>query len=259
MTTAIECQHFSQGTGNFATRTVLQQAGSAAQSWLPEISQRFKPSPGFALVYAAVPFFVALILLSLPGTNKGTGVNQVMNNSAPSVPADDNKNLQSSNDDVAALRRLIVDESSGNTQSSSEERSSTLLVPSQINATATVSDLPPAPDQEGRPGGVAGLAGNDGESPGNATARSTPAIDKPTEPARFQKQENIVLQRNGPTISAGERHGADYSKATQWQFKAPGLIQAAAAPDSLTNSTILSRAQAAHAKLYLEGLGKNND
>jgi len=258
MTTAVEYQHLSRDTDNFATRTVLRQADSAAQSWFADISQRFSPSSGPAIIIAAIPLFVATILLSLPGADESNDVHPVTNEGAPRIVAGGDDIFETDKGDAAALRRLVVDESSVSPPSSSDDQSTTTMVPAQIDAAGS-GDLPTISDRDGDLGGVAGLAGNDGDLPGNAMARSADPLDMPMTPARFQDRENVEIQRTGPTFSAGVMAGTDYRTASQWHLNSPGIVQAAAAPDSLANSTILSPAQAAHARLYFEESGKDND
>lgn len=257
MTTAVECQHLSQDDGGFAAETVLRQADDAAKSWSPEISQRFRQSPASATVLATIPLFVALVLLSSPGAEKTIDVDRVATDTAPPVGAVNNMGTDDGTDDVAALRRIIVDESSANTRTYGEERSGVTLVPAQNDDTAT--ELATLPQQAGNLAGVAGPAGDDGDLPGTAIARSTPLDDPLAENAVFQRRENIELQRSGPGLSVGRKPGTDFSESARWALDSPNLIQAAAAPESLKHSTVLSRAQAAHARLYLEESGKSND
>ena len=257
MTTAVECQHLSTDDRGFAAETVLRQADDAAKSWSPEISQRFRQSPAAATVLATIPLFVALVLLSSPGAEKKVDADREATGTVPSVAAVKNTGADDGTDDVAALRRIIVDESSANTLTSDEQRSSDTLIPSQNDD--TTAELATPPEQAGSLAGVAGLAGDDGDLPGDAIARSTPPDDSLAENAFFQRRESVELQRSGSGLSAGRKVGPDYSESARWTLASPNLIRAAAAPETLTHSTVLSRAQAAHARLYLEESGKGND
>lgn len=259
MTTAVECRHLSKSASGFATEIVLRQADDAAKSWTPEISQRLRQSHASRTVLATIPLFVALVLLSLPGVEKGIDVDRVTPVSAAQIAAGSGEGLDRGTGDVAALRRIIVDESSANARPPGEQQSATALLAAQSDDAETVTELSTAPGQSGDLGGVAGLAGDDGDLPGNAIARSTPADNSLTASAFIQDRESIELQRTGPTFAAGRKSGTDYSTGEPWELKSSFLIQAAAVPESLTHATVLSRAQAAHARLYLGGPGKDND
>lgn len=257
MTTAVECRHISEDAGGFAARTVLQQADDAAKSWFPDISQRLRQSPAASTVLATIPLFVALVLLSSPGAEKKIDADRVATDTVSPVTAVKNMNTDDRTDDVAALRRIIAEESSADIQPAAEQRSAVTLVATQNDDASTELSAPPA--QGGDLAGVAGPAGDDGDLPGNAIARSTTRDDSLAESIFFERRESIELQRSGPGLSFGRKPGTDYGESARWTVTSPQPIQAAAAPESLMHSTVLSRAQAAHARLYLEESGKGND
>jgi len=259
MTTAVEYRNKSEDAGSFAVRTVLRQANDAAQSWSPEISQRIRQAPTSTTVLAIIPLFIALVLLSLPGAELSIKADQSGVYPVPSSTADNDKNPDRGTNDVAELRRIIADETFANARPSVEQPSATEIVPAQNNETRTVPEVATLAEQAGNPGGVGSLAGSEDSLPGNAMARSTPPVNAPTAAASFRERQRVELQRTGPTMSAGPGDNAYSGDNRRRAMRQPELVRAAAAPESLTHSTILSRAQAAYARLYLEESGRNND
>jgi len=259
MTTAVECRNTSENADSFAVKTVLRQANDAAASWSPEISRRLRRTPTSTTVLAIIPLFVALVLLSLPGARFNAEADRSTADSARLPATDKDTSPHPGTDDVAKLRRIIADETTTNAHPSDGQPSTTDIFPAQHNETESAPEISNLAEPAGGTAGIASLAGNDDSLPGDAIARSTDSLNSRPAESSFQSSERVELQRTGPTLSTGTGSNTYSGDGQRREVRLPELVRAAAAPDSLAQSTVLSRAQAAYARRYLEQSGKSND
>ena len=260
MTTAVECLHKTTAASGFAKRTVLLQAEDAARSWYPGVAKQFPQRPAVATVLATIPLFVALVVLSSPGAEEKIALVAEVTKDTPLVPGDDAKGIE--RNDVATLRRIIADETFADERPTDDQERpapSKTFAPSQENAASTGTELSAMPDPIDQAASVAGLSEDDSGLPGDSAAASTPSGRTFLSATQFEDREIIELQRSGSNISAGAAIVATYSSSKHPALNYPNVIRAAAAPDTLQQWTNLSRAQAAHARLYLDKSGKTDD
>jgi hypothetical protein len=261
MTTALECEGNPELDETFASRAVLLQAQEAARSWLPSVSSRFSKPPTRATILAAIPLFVAMVLLSLPGADM-----QVRNANSKSATTMSSKvtvtHTKRGADDIARLRDILADEERTDAPVTSAPRridTEKLLMPAQINAGDAPPDETELAGREAPQGSVAGTSESDGNLPGSAVARSTPRSDSPAPAPRFLAREEIMLLRSGADASANANSAATFSAFDLLESNRPGNVPAAADPNSIRQWTILSQSQAEHARRYLAESGNEND
>jgi hypothetical protein len=254
MTTAVECLEQPAGAGNIASRIVLQQARDAAQSWRSEVSRLTKPAHAVATALAIVPLFVAAVLLSLPGAELSDDVAETMTKDVPGVTG--------KQDDIAALRSALDVEDSLFKASAANKQpvnASGNLTPSRNSPVEAETDQPTIAPQINPRAGVAGQSSDDGDLPGDASARSQQVAQDAATPIQFRGREEIMIQRSGVAVSAGAGRITSYSDTESPKHNSPLSVLPAAAPDTRAQWTILTPAQAAYARLYLAEPGKTND
>ena len=130
--------------------------------------------------------------------------------------------------------------------------------PLQENDATKFTEVTEMPNRAEQTATVAGLSA-DGALPGNSDAAATPSGNHSLAAVDFEGRELVELRRSGSIVSAGAIDDATYGYGGRWALTSPDAIQAAAPPDTLKHWTNLSRAQAAHARLYLDTSGKNDD
>ncbi len=267
LTTAEECLRTPGWQQRASGQIVLQQAETAALAWRPMLGNSWQPprATGFAL--ATIPFFVAMLLFSLPGAGHnsgtgetGTGETGLHPGSAVARPATSPGNER---DDVERLREALT-------------AAAVQPEPGAVKTAPADTDLRPqmggempvdAPEQAvsfaADPGAVPGFAADSTaaeDRAGSARSRPASADGDPFAPDhRFQSVTRMDIRRTGRTISTRTDAG-DYSGNTDL---GPGqrvnTALPASPPQSRPHWTILSPAVAAYARNFLDRTDKPNE
>jgi hypothetical protein len=220
MTTAVEWLEQPAGAGNIASRIVLQQACDAAQSWRSEISRLIRPAHAVATALAIVPLFAAAVLLSLPGAELSDDVAETMKKDVPGATGKLDDRARADKDDIATLRSALdLEDSLLKTSTANKQpvSASENLTPTRNLPVEVVTDQPTSPPRINPRVGVAGQSSNDGDLPGDASARSQQVAQDAANPIQFRAREKIMIQRSGVAVSAGAARIASYSD-TETQF-----------------------------------------
>lgn len=236
MTTAIEIFDDDSASRGEAAKIVLMQAGAAARSWQVSTGGKIDSSWRSTTLFAAIPFFAASILLSMPGADsRRTDV--AHNVRATELTADATTEPGQGVDvDVDTLRRSLAD--------------------SKADNNAERLDAETDGQQEIRV--IRKVASSDsGDLPGDVAAmRSTPL---PTATVEYLSREAVAIARAG-TLRAVDSHAQSQYTATASPMTAGEFsVLAAAPPASDSQWSSLSHAQAAYAQRYLEASGSNNE
>lgn len=260
MTTAVECLQHPAATRSAASTVVLQQAGDAAQSWAPEVSKTFVPPQVTKAALAIIPIFAAVVLLSIPDTEVGEEIVAIGARTLAGNAKSDDGRTRADIDNLKTLRDALDNEKQspdGRAALTTHENESNGALAPRDSASHASEDpaLLPPPSSPGR--SLATQPSDDGVLPSDAAARATARAQDTAAPMQFRGREVIDIQGSGDGGAAGAGRNTAYDDtASATQTPAPNVLPAAA-PATRTQWTMLTPAQAAYARRYLEKTGNS--
>lgn len=260
MTTAVECLEHLAATNSAASTVVLQQAGEAAHSWAAEVSRTFVPPQVAKAMLAIIPIFAAVVLLSIPDTEVGEEVAAIGARSLAGTATSDDATARADIDNLKTLREALGSAEppldNGAALTARETESQRALAPH--DSASQAADEPPLLPPQSSPGSsLAAQASDDGVLPGDAAAGAAARARDEAVPLQLQEREVIEIQRSGDSHAAGAGGNMPYAD-TASAAQTPALnVLPAAAPGTRTQWTMLTPAQAAYARRYLEKPGNS--
>lgn len=242
-----------------AMRVVLSQSARRAAEWRPQLSAIWQRPAGGVFVLAVIPAFFAFLLFQLPQSERDVAMSANESFVARSESGAMN-DTPSGTDNLAELQATIA-------------RSSVPAdIPEQSEATLrermmTVSEAappPPAVGAEQQPAGfstpgVATASNADAQSPGDARRQDNPtqARTRQSNPG-FSTMLQIAIPRRG-AASAGKGDGDDAFLAHDTKSAVAQPVVAPVPVPVTSQWTMLTRAEIAYARRYIDATGQAND
>jgi hypothetical protein len=252
MTTALECLPPARLADSQAAGVVLKQADQAARKWRPDVERKFARPQRTANTAVLVPLFVALMLLSRPGTESfvETAV----------VPAPEPRQGTRIEDQYTKAERgdiAIQDVDDVTADNGERQAEDNALVPGDeaVIRSDNVSETPVEIDRDRLSAGTASADGDSGDLAGDALPNRTPSADDRIRSGTIEQGQNIAIERTGPALATADANGLPYGDARlpTMSFVADALPAAGPAGATLT------RAQAEYAARYRNVTGDTND
>ena len=241
-----------------AGQTVLSRAMSMADDWRPGLGGLWRAPHSSTFVFAIVPAFFAALLLELPPRDdRHTATIPGNQTGAPGSVAADGDLFDEAGNTTAlrdAIARSSIDQ---NRPAGPNVALANDVSPVSDDARSRVAaEMPRALETDALPPGIAGAANDGGPGPGDAR-RHADASEKQGQaspPLRALRSDTAIALDGA--AAAGRGPGVDeYSAPTHASAVARRRIVPAAAPPAAGGWTVLTAAEVAYARRYLDEAG----
>ncbi|MDH3748008.1 MAG: hypothetical protein OER97_07345 [Gammaproteobacteria bacterium] len=231
---------------------VISQSEAAVAAWWPRVNSIWAAPSPTAFVLAAVPTFVALLLLVVSSPQLRT------ESAAQSQTSSGAETVDDADDSVVALRDSIRrDLSVGQTERTTldgDRHQSTDMAPSAGADTELVENPAGAPPESAVATPGAGTEAGDARRT-SASPATQAAFEQPSFAGRTEQQ----IQRRGETTASLQAGDTDFRESLVARRIPRGQLRPAAAPPTASPWTAMTAAEVAYARVYLDERNLNEE